>query len=83
MIQLHNYIMICWEHISMNTMIYQTQKEKKIKRKYKPKVLFLKPYDYDAWLKNVTLTDKEESYDEKSTDLPPMLPLEGDKEKVK
>ena len=39
------------------------QNEKKIKCKYKPKMLFLKPYDYDGWLKNVKLTDKEELTD--------------------
>ena len=34
-------------------MIYQMQKEKKLKHEYKPKMLFLKLYNYDKWLNNV------------------------------
>ena len=33
----------------MNTVIYQVQKEK-IERKYKPKKIFLKAYNYKLWL---------------------------------
>ena len=53
-------------------------------------MLFLKPYDYNAWLKNVKLADKEESTDikelidkEKHTDVPTTPAQEGDEEEVK
>ena len=42
--------------------------------KYDPEKIFLKRYDYNVWSEN-----KEESTDkEKTTDVPPMLSLEGD-----
>ena len=75
MIQLQNYIMNCWEHILMSTIVYQIQKEKKMERKYKPKNLFLNAYNYDDWFDIKELTDKEES-----ADLSNMSPLEGDEE---
>ena len=50
--------------------------------KYEPKNLFLKGYDYSMWSEESTdkekLTDKDES-----TDIPPMPPLDDDKEEVK
>ena len=53
-------------------------------------MLFLKPYDYNAWLKNVKLADKKESTDikeqidkENSTDVPPTPTREGYEEEVK
>ena len=53
-------------------------------------MLFLKPHDYNAWLKNVKLAEKEESTDikelidkEKHTDVPPKPTQEGDGEEVK
>ena len=39
--------------------MYQTKKGKK--RKCKPKILFLKQYNYDEWLRNINLTDKKNS----------------------
>ena len=59
---------------------------RKVEHKYKPKSLLLKPYDYNVWLENVELTDKEESTDKESTikeesvDLSDMPPLEDDEE---
>ena len=57
--------------------------------KYKLEELFLEKYNYDSWTENEESSDttricgKEESSDEKSTDLPPMPILEGDGEEVK
>ena len=53
-------------------------------------MLFLKPFNYDEWLKNVKLTDKGELNDKKEsadkeefTEVPPIPPLEGDEEEGK
>ena len=79
MIQFHNYLMNCQEHIFMNNIIYQMQKEKKMDRKYKPKKLDLKGFDY-----TVRLKAEEESTDkEKSVDLSYMPSLGGGEEEVK
>ena len=50
-------------------------KRKNIELKYDPTSLFLKTYNYDLWLENEELTDKEES-----VDLSEMTSLEGDEE---
>ena len=62
-------------------------KRKKMNRKYKPKKLFIKGYDYSMWSKHEEestdkeSTDEEESTDkEESVDLSDMPPLEGDEE---
>ena len=61
-----------------------------MERKYKPKVLFLEPYNYDDWPKNEESTvkeeptNKEESTDKReSTNFPPLQPQEDDEEEVK
>ena len=55
-----------------------------MERKYKPKNLFFKAYNYDLWLENEESTDKEDLIDKKeSVDLSDLLPLEGDEEEVK
>ena len=60
----------------MNTRIYQMQKKKKKReKKYKPKKLFLKAFNYNDRFENEESTDKEES-----VDLPDMPPLEGAEE---
>ena len=53
-------------------------------------MLFLKPYDYNVWLKNVKVADKKESTDikeqidkENSPDVPPTPTRGGDEEEVK
>ena len=57
--------------------------------KYKLEELFLEKYNYDSWTENEESSDttgicgKEESSDEKSTDLSPMPILEGGGEEVK
>ena len=62
----------------MNNIIYQMQKEKKMDRKYKPKKLDLKGFDY-----TVRLKAEEESTDkEKSVDLSYMPSLGGGEEEV-
>ena len=48
-------------------------KRKNIELKYDPNNLFLKIHNYDLWLENEVLTDKE-----KSVDLSDMLTLGGD-----
>ena len=64
-------------------------KRNKIGNKYKPNKLFIEEYNYDGWSENEELpnttrkSDKVESSDEKSTDLPPIPLLQGDKEEVK
>ena len=50
-------------------------KRNKMDPKYKPKELFLEEYNYDGWCENEELFDTRKT-DEKSTDLPPMPPLE-------
>ena len=60
-----------------------------MKYKYDPKKLFLETYNnYNVLFENEELSntlrksDKQESFDEKPTDLPPMPQLEGDEEEV-
>ena len=59
----------------MNTII---RCRKKKNGNYKPKNLFIKGYNYNEWLENVELSDKEES-----VDLSDMPPLEPDEEEVR
>ena len=47
-------------------------------KKINPKTLFLNNYDYSMWSENEKSTDKE-----KSTDVPPIPPLEGDEQEEK
>ena len=56
-----------------------------MKRKYKPKKLFLKhSYDYSMWSDKGQSSDKGELSDkEESEDLSDRSPLEGDEEEVK
>ena len=58
-------------------MALSDNKKRKLGSKYDPVNLFFKIYNYDDWLKNEELVDKEES-----VDLPHMQPLECD-EKLK
>ena len=46
--------------------------------KYNPKAIFISNYDYNVWLENEELTDKEES-----SDVPPISSLEGNEEEEK
>ena len=64
-------------------------KRNKMKYKYDPKKLFLETYNnYNVLFENEELSntlrksDKQESFDKKPTDLPPMPQLEGDEEEV-
>ena len=52
-------------------------KKRKLGNKYDSINLFLKAYNYYVWFESEELSDTTET-DEKSTDLPPMPPLEGD-----
>ena len=57
-------------------------KKGKLGNKYDPINLFLETYNYNVWFENEELSDATKT-DEKSTDLPPMPPLESDEEEVK
>ena len=57
-------------------------KKGKLGNKYDPINLFLETYNYNVWFENEELSDATKT-DEKSTDLPPMPPLESDEEEAK
>ena len=76
--------MNCYEHILMNTIIYQMKKDEQMNSKYKPKKSFIKGHNYNDSCENVELSNKKEAFDqEKSVDLSDMPPLEGNGEEVK
>ena len=60
----------------MNTTLL---KKRKLGYKYNHINLFLEIYNYDVWFESEELSDTTKT-DEKSTDLPPMLPLGHDEE---
>ena len=74
--------MICKKYIFMNTRQWIHDKKRKLGNKYDPINLFIEKYNYDVWLESEESPNTTKT-DEKSTDLPPMLPLEGDDEEVK
>ena len=57
-------------------------KKGKLGNKYDPINLFLETYNYNVWFENEESSDATKT-DEKSTDLPPMPPLESDEEEAK
>ena len=57
-------------------------KKRKFSNKYDSINSFLEACNYDVWFESEESSDTTKT-DKKSTDLPPMPPLEGDEEEVK
>ena len=74
MIQFQNYIITCWKHLVMNTIIYEMQKEVKSTPNMILLTKHLMKYGYFEWYKETSVDEKE------LDDLPS---LEGDEEEVK
>ena len=62
-------------------MAHSDAKTRRLDSKYDPTSLFLETYNYDIWLEE--LADTTKGGEEKSADLQPISPLEGDGKEVK